>query len=206
MADAVRHGRHDRYADDFVVGFQHRRVAERFLKELREQFARFGLTLHPAKTRLIEFGRFAADNRRQRGQGKPETFDFLGFTHVCGRKVVTRKFHVRRLSAKQRLRAKLQVVKQTLHRHRHRPIPEPGAWLRGVVQGWLNYHAVPGNMAALETFRTQSARAWLHASRRRSQRQHMSWARFGKLADHWIPKPTISHPHPNERFYAKYPK
>lgn len=195
-----------RYADDFVVGFQHRHVAERFRNELRERFARFGLTLHPDKTRLLEFGRFAADNRRQRGQGKPETFDFMGFTHVCGRKVVTRRFHVRRLSAKPRLRAKLQVVRQKLHRQRHWPIPEQGAWLRGVVQGWLNYHAVPGNMAALETFCTQSVRAWLHALRRRSHRHRLSWARFGKLAERWIPRPAISHPHPNERFYAKHPK
>jgi group II intron reverse transcriptase/maturase len=195
-----------RYADDFIVGFQYRHEAERFLNELRERLLKFGLALHPDKTRLLEFGRFAARDRQRRGQGKPETFDFLGFTHVCGQKVMTRKFHVRRLSAKKRLRTKLQAVRQMLHKQRHRPIPEQGEWLRGVVRGWLNYHAVPGNMAALETFRTQAVRAWLHALRRRSQRQRMSWGRFGKLADHWIPRPTISHPHPNERFYAKHPK
>jgi RNA-directed DNA polymerase len=195
-----------RYADDFVVGFQHRHEAERFLNELRERFAQFGLALHPDKTRLIEFGRFAAENRQKHGRGKPETFDFLGFTHVCGVKRLTRKFHVRRLSAKKRLRAKLLVVKQTLHRQRHRPIPEQGAWLRAVVQGWLNYHAVPGNMAALETFRREAVRSWLHALRRRSQRHRLPWTRFGRIVGRWIPSPTISHPHPNERFYAKNPK
>src|SRR5262249_34545149 len=133
-----------RYADDFIVGFQHRREAERFLRELRERLLTFGLVLHPDKTRLLEFGRFAAANRQQRGQGKPEAFDFLGFTHLCGLTFRTRKFHVRRLSATKRLRATLQAVKQTLLRQRHRPIPEQGAWLRTVLQGWLNYHAVPG--------------------------------------------------------------
>ena len=195
-----------RYADDFIVGFQHRREAERFLRELRERLLTFDLVLHPDKTRLLEFGRFAAANRQRRGQGKPEAFDFLGFTHICGQTFRTRKFHVRRLSATKRLRATLQVVEQTLLRQRHRPIPEQGAWLRTVLQGWLNYHAVPGNIAALETFQRESVRSWLHALRRRGQRRPLSWEHFGRLADRWIPLPKILHPHPNVRFDAKHLK
>lgn len=195
-----------RYADDFIVGFQYRHEAERFLNELRERLLKFGLALHPDKTRLLEFGRFAARDRQKRGQGKPETFDFLGFTHICGCKRVSNGFAVKRRSVKKRLRAKLQVVKQMLLRQRHMPIPEQGAWLRAVVQGWLNYNAVPGNMAALETFRLESVRYWLHALRRRSQRHRLPWERFGAIADSWIPKPKILHPHPNDRFYAKHPK
>jgi hypothetical protein len=195
-----------RYADDFVLGFQYRREAERFLHELRERLHTFGLVLHPDKTRLIEFGRFAARDRQQRGQGKPETFTFLGFTHACGRKRLTGGFLVKRRSMSARLRAKLRGVKETLHRQRHRPLPEQGAWLQGVVRGYFNYHAIPGNMAALEAFRTQAVRSWLSALRRRSQRARLPWARFRKLADFWIPKPTILHPYPNARFYAKHPK
>jgi group II intron reverse transcriptase/maturase len=195
-----------RYADDFIVGFQHRREAERFLRELRERLLTFGLALHPAKTRLLEFGRFAAENRQRRGQGKSESFDFLGFTHLCGQTFRTRKFHLRRLSANRRLRAKLQAVKQALLRQRHQPLPEQGAWLRAVVQGWLNYHAVPGNMAALETFRRESVRFWLRALQRRGQRHRLAWDRFGRLADRWIPTPTILHSHPSVRFDAKHPK
>jgi RNA-directed DNA polymerase len=195
-----------RYADDFVLGFQYRHEAERFLKELRERLQKFGLALHPDKTRLIEFGRFAARDRQQRGRGKPETFHFLGFTHICGRKRLSGGFLVKRKSMSKRLRAKLQAVREKLLRQRHLPLPEQGTWLQGVVRGYFNYHAIPGNMAALETFRTQAVRSWLHALRRRSQRSRLPWTRFGKLADYWIPKPTILHPHPNARFYAKHPK
>jgi len=195
-----------RYADDIAMGFQHRREAERFLRELRERLGKFGLAVHPEKTRLIEFGRFAAENRVNRGERKPETFDFLGFTHICARKLLSRGFIVKRKSAKKRLRAKLRTVKDALLKRRHLPVPEQGAWLRGVVQGWFNYHAVPGNMSALETFRLQAVRSWLTALRRRSQRSRLNWDRFGRIADHWIPKPEILHPHPNERFYAKHPK
>jgi hypothetical protein len=188
------------------LGFQYRHEAERFLQELRERLQKFGLALHPDKTRLIEFGRFAAHNRQRRGQGKPETFDYLGFTHICGQKRLSGGFLVKRQSMSKRLRAKLRAVKVTLFRQRHRPVPEQGRWLQGVVRGYFNYHAIPGNMAALEAFRTQAVRAWLHALRRRSQRARMLWERFGKFADYWIPKPKILHPHPNERFYAKHPK
>jgi RNA-directed DNA polymerase len=195
-----------RYADDFIVGFQYRGVAERFLQELRERFHKFGLALHPDKTRLIEFGRFAAQSRRQRGQGKPETFDFLGFTHLCGQSRKTKRFHVWRKSVRRRLRAKLLVVKQALFRQRHLPIPEQGAWLRGVVQGYFQYHAVPGNIAALDAFRTQVLRHWRHALRRRSQRSRWPWDRLGRLSDRWLPKPKILHPYPDARFRAKHPR
>jgi group II intron reverse transcriptase/maturase len=195
-----------RYADDFVLGFQYRHEAERFLHELQGCLYRFGLVLHPDKTRLLEFGRFAARDRQQRGQGKPETFTFLGFTHACGRKRLTGGFLVKRRSMSSRLRAKLRGVKETLLRQRHRPLPEQGAWLQGVVRGYFHYHAIPGNMAAREAFRTQAVRSWLGALRRRSQRARLPWARFGKLAAFWIPKPTILHPYPNARFYAKHPK
>ena len=195
-----------RYADDFIVGFQYRREAERFLRELQERFHKFGLALHPDKTRLIEFGRFAARDRQQRDQGKPETFDFLGFTHLCGRSRKTKRFHVWRKTVTKRLRAKLQAVKQSLLRQRHKSIPEQGAWLHGVVQGYFNYHAVPGNWAALDAFRTQVLRHWRHALRRRGQRSRLPWVRFGKLTDLWIPKPRILHPYPDARFRAKHPK
>ena len=195
-----------RYADDFLVGFQYRHEAGRFLRELRERFGKFGLALHPDKTRLIEFGRFAARDRQQRGQGKPETFDFLGFTHCCGRKRQSGGFHVRRKTVSKRLRAKLRGVKEALLRRRHEPLSQQIAWLQGVVRGYFNYHAIPGNMPALETFRREAIRSWLGALRRRSQRHRLTWQRFGSLADLCIPKPKILHRHPNERFYAKHPK
>jgi RNA-directed DNA polymerase len=195
-----------RYADDFVLGFQYRHEASRFLAELRKRLAKFGLALHPDKTRLIEFGRFAVRNRQQRGLGKPETFDFLGFTHICGQKRESRSFVIRRKTAAKRLRAKLQAVKQALMRRRHEPIPQQGAWLRKVLQGYFNYHAVPGNSPVLEAFRTQTARSWLAALRRRSQRHRMPWPRFGTLVKRWFPKTRILHPYPNDRFYAKHPK
>jgi group II intron reverse transcriptase/maturase len=195
-----------RYADDFVVGFQHRREAERFLRELGERFQKFGLALHPEKTRLIEFGRFAAENRRKRGEGKPETFTFLGFTHLCGRKHWSGGFIVKRETATKRLRAKLSEVKQALTLRRHEPIPKQGKWLRGVVQGYFNYHGIPGNTAALEAFRTEAVRSWLRALRRRSQRHRLKWERFRRHVDRWIPHPKVLHPYPNDRFYAKHPK
>jgi hypothetical protein len=162
--------------------------------------------LHPDKTRLIEFGRFAARDRQRRGQGKSETFDFLGFTHFCGRKRQSGGFHVRRKTVSKRLRAKLQAVKEALLKRRHEPLSQQIAWLQGVVRGYFNYHAIPGNMPALETFRREAVRYWLRALRRRSQRPRRSWERFDPLADRCIPKPKILHPHPNKRFYAKHPK
>jgi group II intron reverse transcriptase/maturase len=195
-----------RYADDFVMGFQHRHEAERFLTDLKARMEKFGLALHPGKTRLIEFGRFAAENRRKREGRKPETFQFLGFDHICGKKHWSGGFIVKRQSSTKRLPAKLHAVQQALMANRHRPVPEQGAWLRAVVQGYLHYHAVPGNSRALATFRRECVRTWLHALRRRSQRHRMPWERFGPTANRWIPNPKITHPYPNDRFYAKHPK
>jgi group II intron reverse transcriptase/maturase len=195
-----------RYADDFVMGFQHRHEAERFLKDLRERLAKFGLALHPDKTRLIEFGRFAARDRSTRGENKPETFDFLGFTHICGKKHRNEGFTVKRKTMAKRLRAKLREVKAALMRGRHAPVPQQGQWLRSVVQGYLNYHAIPGNTAALQAFHTEALRHWHFALRRRSQRNRMPWKRFSRIANRWIPRPKILHPYPNVRFYAKHPR
>jgi len=193
-----------RYADDAVLGFEHRKDAEVFLEQLRERMRKFGLELHAEKTRLIEFGRFAEGNRKRRGEGKPETFDFLGFTHMCGK---TRKggwFRVRRQTVKKRLRSKLQIVKQELRKRWHERVAETGKWLRSVVQGYFNYHAVPGNFEALRMFRREVVRAWLAALRRRSQRHCMPWERFNLIADHYLPSARILHPEPGARFDAKY--
>ena len=195
-----------RYADDAVVAFQHREDAERFHRELAQRMERFGLALHPEKTRLIEFGRFAAERRRQRGAGKPETFEFLGFIHICGTKRSNGRFVIKRKTSAKRMRATLQRIRQAVYRCRHLPVPVQGAWLRRVVQGYLNYHAVPGNIEALEGFRLQVVRYWRKALKRRSQRHRLPWSRFGPLADRWIPKARILHPHPNVRFLAKHPR
>jgi group II intron reverse transcriptase/maturase len=187
-----------RYADDFIVGFQHQSDAERFLAELRERLAKFGLELHPDKTRLIEFGRFAAANREKRGSGKPETFNFLGFTHVCG---TTKKgwFQVRRLTMRKRMRAKLLEVKTELGRRWHDPVPEVGRWLGSVVRGHSQYYGVPLNFQALESFRTQVKWHWQRALLRRSQKATFSWRRMRRLADQWLPRVRIYHPYPTER-------
>jgi len=188
-----------RYADDFVMGFQYRSEAQRFQAELSKRLERFGLELHEGKTRLIEFGRFAIDNRKERGQGKPETFDFLGFTHIC-QKGKTGSFWVRRKTIGKRLRAKIKEVTQTLMRRRHTPVPEQGRWLRTVVQGHFSYYGVPGNRSSLGTFRKQINRAWLRALRRRSQKgKRLSWERMEKLIDTWIPTARVCHPFPSQR-------
>ncbi len=195
-----------RYADDFVMGFQHRTDAERFLKELRERMCKFGLALHPEKTRLIEFGRFAAENRKNRGERKPETFDFLGFTHICWKKRVSGGFIVKRKTAAKRLRAKLKAVREALLVRRHWSLEDVGGWVRSVVQGFFNYHAVPGNAAALGTFRREVTRSWLFALRRRSQRSRMTWKRFWRKVQPWVPRVRILHPHSNVRFFALHPR
>jgi RNA-directed DNA polymerase len=194
-----------RFADDFIVGFEYRQDAERFLGELRERFAKFGLELHPDKTRLIEFGRFAAGNRRKRGLGKPETFDFLGFTHICG-KTRTGRFGLRRFTISKRLRAKLSEVKTELMRRRHLSVPEQGTWLASVVRGHLAYYAVPGNTAAVNDFRDQVIQHWHRALRRRSQRTRLTWERMDRLVDRWLPRVRITHPWPSERFAATHPR
>ncbi len=193
-----------RYADDIVLGFQHQADAERFLQEWRDRVCKFGLKLHPDKTRLIEFGRYAAENRKQRGEGKPETFNFLGFTHICGRTRRTGRFIVKRKTIPKRLSAKLKELKEELRRRWHEPVDEIGRWLRSVVRGYFNYHAVPGNMDSLNSFRSQVIRQWHRALRRRSQKSRMTWTRFAPLVKCWIPSAKILHPHPNLRFDARY--
>ena len=195
-----------RYADDAVLGFEHRNEAEAFLEQLQERMRKFGLELHSEKTRLIEFGRFAEDNRKRRGEGKPETFDFLGFTHICGKTRKGNWFTVRRQTVKKRLRSKLQAVRQELRKRWHERIAETGDWLRSVVQGYFNYHAVPGNFAALQTFRREIAWAWLEALKRRSQRHRLPWERFRSITDRYLPLPRILHPQPGVRFDARYPR
>ena len=194
-----------RYADDFIVGFEHEGDARRFLDEMRARLAEFALSLHPQKTRLIEFGRFAAGNRKQRGLGKPETFNFLGFTFICG-KSRRGKFLVKRQTRRDRMRAKIRAVKQVLRRCMHQPIPEQGKWLRRVVRGYFNYHAVPTNSRALATFRNEIGKAWRQALRRRSQRDALTWQRMGSLIRDWLPAPHILHPWPSQRFAVIHPR
>jgi RNA-directed DNA polymerase len=195
-----------RYADDLVVGFESRAEAERFLEEFRERLAKFGLELHPEKTRLIEFGRFAAPNREQRGEGKPETFTFLGFTHYCGKRRKDGAFIVWRETAKKRLVAKLQAIKTELKHRRHEPIPSVGAWLRQVTSGYYQYHAVPGNLPRLQLFRWRLSWMWCRALSRRSQRSYISWDRLKRLMERWIPVPHVLHPYPMQRFDATHPR
>jgi group II intron reverse transcriptase/maturase len=191
-----------RFADDFVAGFEHEDDARRFLADLRERFAKFGLELHPDKTRLIEFGRYAARKRAARGLGKPETFDFLGFTHLCGK---TRRggFWLRRITISKRMRAKLVEVKDQLKRRRHQSVPEQGKWLASVVRGHLAYYAVPGNSHAIRAFREQVTRHWCTALRRRSQRHRLDWKRMNRFATRWLPPARIRHPYPEVRFAAR---
>jgi group II intron reverse transcriptase/maturase len=191
-----------RFADDFICGFQHQRDARRFLADLRQRMARFGLELHPDKTRLVEFGRFAAANRAARGLGKPETFGFLGFTHICGK---TRGgwFQVKRVTIAKRVRAALQVVKGQLRSRMHLPIPEQGRWLASVVRGHMAYYAVPGNVQAVAAFRDEVTRHWFKALRRRSQRSTVNWARMSRIEARWLPRARVMHPYPNVRFDAR---
>jgi RNA-directed DNA polymerase len=191
-----------RYGDDFVAGFEHRDDAERFRAELCERFAKFALELHADKTRLIEFGRFAARNRSARGLGKPETFAFLGFTHICA-KTRGGRFMLKRVTISKRMRAKLREVNASLKRRRHLPIPEQGRWLASVVRGHLAYYAVPGNTDAVAAFRTQATRHWYRALRRRSQRTRLDWKRMDRLATRWLPPARPLHPFPDARFDAR---
>lgn len=191
-----------RYADDFIVGFQYRDDAERFRQELQERMKQFSLELHPDKTRLIEFGRYAAGNRQRAGLAAPETFNFLGFTHICG---TTRegRFWVHRRTIQKRMTAKLHELKSELRRRWHQPIPEQGRWLQQVVQGYFGYHGVPGNERRLRSFRNQVTRLWLRTLRRRSQRDKTTWAQMGRLHRRWLPQVRWYHPWPEERFDAR---
>jgi hypothetical protein len=173
---------------------------------LEERLRKFGLEVHPDKTRLIEFGPHAIANRQQRGQGKPETFDFLGFTHICERHRKTGYFTVRRKTARKRMVAKLKAIQQQLRLRRHAPIAQTGQWLRSVVQGYFNYHAVPGNMRTLGTFRRRVLRLWRRQLRLRSQKTRMNWQRFGMLIHRWIPTQRLLHPFPSVRFDATHPR
>ena len=193
-----------RYADDFVLGFEHRQEAEACLEALKQRLSSYGLSLHEGKTRLLEFGRFAIDRRRRRGDGRPETFDFLGFTHQC----VIRKgrFVVRRQSSSKRLRRTLQATCQSLRRRMHRPLAETAIWLRRVVQGWMNYHAVPGNYRRVCRFLDEVTRLWLKVLRRRSQRGRRGWpwSRMHRLVRRVLPRPRLLHPFPEVRFHLRH--
>jgi RNA-directed DNA polymerase len=194
-----------RYADDFIIGFEHEADARRLLDAMRERLGKFALSLHPQKTRLIEFGRFAADNRKRHGLGKPETFNFLGFTFICG-KSRQGKFLIHRKTRGDRAKAKLRKVKEALRRHMHQPIPVQGKWLGQVVRGYFNYHAVPTNRRALRNFREEVIQRWRQALTRRGQRADLTWDRMKKLADAWLPKPHILHPWPSQRFIVTHPR
>jgi len=194
-----------RYADDIVLGFELLADAERFLSEMRLRMERFGLSVHPHKTRLIEFGRHAARRRAKRGLGKPETFNFLGFTHICGN---TRrgKFALQRMTRRDRMQLALRRLREQLHRIRHQAIPQQGALLRQVLRGYFAYHAVPTNARRLSTFRHYVISSWLRSLRRRSQKDSISWARIRRLADQWLPLPRIPHPWPEQRFAVTHPR
>jgi RNA-directed DNA polymerase len=194
-----------RYADDIIVGFEHETDARRFLDAMRERLKKFALSLHPDKTRLIEFGRFAANRRVRRGLGKPESFNFLGFTFICG-KSRRGTFLLTRKTRRDRMRAKLRAIKQELRRRMHQPIPMQGKWLERVVSGYFNYHAVPTNSRALHAFRHAVAEYWHRSLRRRSQKDGMTWERFTRLANDWLPKPRILHPWPDKRFAVMHPR
>ena len=187
-----------RFADDIIMGFQHQSDAERFRNELAERFQKFGLELHPDKTRVLEFGPFAAENRRKRGGGKPETFDFLGFTHICG-KQRNGRFTVLRQTIRKRLQAKLNAVKLELRQRLHDPVPEVGAWLRSVVGGHVRYYGVPTNSRALVLFRYRIGWLWYRALSRRSQTGRVRWDRMTRLIRRWLPPARISHPYPSRR-------
>ena len=180
-----------RYADDSVLGFQYQEEADRFLEDFRERLGKFGLELHPEKTRRIEFGRWAERNRKKRGEGKPETFDFLGFTHISGK---SRKgnFTVKRKTIAKRMRAKLQEIKQQLAVRRHDSVPKTGEWLKSVVRGYFNYHAVPGNIDSLGVFRERLSRLWRQSLMRRSQKHRLNWERLHRLLERWLPRPLRS--------------
>ena len=202
-----QHGRKDivvvRYVDDFVIGFESKADAEACLEALRERFGKFGLELHPEKTRLIEFGRFATERRQSRGEGRPETFDFLGFTHRCETSRTNGWFMVRRETIARRMTRTLAAIKVQLHRRRHQPLGAQGRWLGQVVRGWMAYYAVPGNVSRLRRFRDEVSRMWLRALRRRSQRHRWPWSRMKRILQIYLPPAKVSHPYPDQRFRAR---
>jgi len=191
-----------RYADDIVLGFQHQRDAIAFREALEQRMEKFSLSLHPEKTRLIEFGWYAEERRGRRGEGRPKTFDFLGFTHMCGR-AQSGMFLLLRHTRADRMRNKLRQIREQLMRRRHHSIKRQGEWVGGVVRGYLSYHAIPTNTRACQQFRKQVTRHWYKALRRRSQRDRTRWARMTRLAERWLPKALVQHPWPTERFDAR---
>ena len=194
-----------RYADDFVIGFENHSEAEACLEELHTRFAKYGLKLHEEKTRLLEFGRYAIERRARRGEKRPATFDFLGFTHKCAKTVKHGRFTIHRHSVAKRMRTTLQAIKVALRERMHQPLGETGRWLRKVVQGWLTYHAVPSNSHRINRFVDEVTRLWLHVLRGRSQRarHRWTWKRMQRLARRHLPRPRITHPYPDERFRAR---
>jgi RNA-directed DNA polymerase len=194
-----------RYADDGVLGFEHREDAERFLEQLQERLRKFGLELHPEKTRLIEFGRYAAERREKRGEGKPETFNFLGFTHICGTNHKTGNFTVHRKTIGKRMAARLKELRAKLRQRMHESPKRTGRWLAQVVRGYFQYHAIPGNWARLTAYRNDVLRIWFQTLRRRSQRSRLSWDRFRNGLGSLLPPVKILQPYPNVRFDAIYP-
>ncbi len=187
-----------RYADDFVVGFQHRHEAERFARLLRRRLEQFNLSMNEEKTRLIEFGRFAVSNRKRRKMGKPETFDFLGFTHICGTKS-NGWFTVFRYTIQSRMRDKLQQLKRALKARMHNPIPDTGDWLKRVLEGYYRYFAVPFNRRRLSAFRYRLGRIWRKILGRRSEKGRVTWERMKRIVDAWLPNPRVQHPYPEQR-------
>ena len=194
-----------RYADDAVLGFEHREEAERFLEQLRERLRKFGLELHPEKTRLIEFGRHATERRKKRGEGKPGTFNFLGFTHICGTSHKTGYFTVHRRTIGKRMAAKLNDIRAKLRERMHVSPTTTGKWLVQVVRGYFQYHAIPGNWARLEAFRNGVQRIWFQTLRRRSQRSRLTGERFRQGPGSLLPPIQILQPYPSVRFDAKHP-
>jgi RNA-directed DNA polymerase len=194
-----------RFADDAVLGFERLKDAERFLEQLRERLTKFGLELHSEKTRLIEFGRFAAESRKKRGEGKPETFNFLGFTHICGTNYRTGKFTIHRKTIGKRMAAKLKDIRTQLRKRMHARIPGTAKWLQWVVSGYFQYHAIPGNLTRMRAFRSDVLRSWLQTLRRRSQNHRMNWERVAVRLDPLLPPVKIVHPYPDARFGARYP-
>ena len=194
-----------RYADDAVLGFEHREEAERFLEQLRERLRKFGLELHPEKTRLIEFGRYAAERRKKRGEGKPETFNFLGFTHICGTNHRTGNFTVHRKTIGKRMAAKLKDIRAKLRMRMHERVQGTVQWLQQVVRGYFQYHAIPGNWARMKAFRNDVQRLWYQALRRRSQRSRLTWEKFRERLGSLLPPVQILQPYPDVRFDATHP-
>jgi RNA-directed DNA polymerase len=194
-----------RYAGDAVLGFEQREEAERFLEQLRERLRKFGLELHPEKTRLIEFGRYARERRKKRGQGKPEAFHFLGFTHICGTNHHTGQFTVHRRTIGTRMAAQLKDIRAKLRQRLHGRVPDTLKWLQQVVRGYFQYHALPGNWARMRAFRKDVLRLWYQALRRRSQRSRLTWERFSQGLGALLPPVQVLQPYPGVRFDAKHP-